>query len=86
ITQSLDLVVTTILLVMVVKHFLIKWGGMESHRRGMAVGFSCVIFAYMTYLAVAMREFWLPPLPVNLGPFGSLALAQMIMPKAGFLG
>ncbi|CAN0161935.1 unnamed protein product, partial [Ectocarpus sp. 12 AP-2014] len=104
---SLDLVVTTIMLVMVIKHALVKWRGVESQREGKAVGFSCVLFAYMTYLAVAMREFcpigqsfstlcfstwsipmfWgMPSLPVNLGPFASLAIAQVVMPRAAFLG
>ncbi|CBJ33566.1 conserved unknown protein [Ectocarpus siliculosus] len=100
---SLDLVVTTIMVVMVIKHALVKWRGVESQREGKAVGFSCVLFAYMTYLAVAMREFcpigtlcfstysipmfWgMPSLPVNLGPFASQAIAQVVMPRAAFLG
>ncbi|CAN0250236.1 unnamed protein product [Pylaiella littoralis] len=104
---SLNLVVSTIMLVMLAKHALVKWRGLESHRERGAVGFSCVLFAYMTYLAVAMREFCpvgeslsmlcfstrsipllggLPSLPVNLGPFFSLVGAQVIMPRAGFLG
>ncbi|CAN0411714.1 unnamed protein product, partial [Hapterophycus canaliculatus] len=54
---SLDLVVTTIMLVMLAKHALVRWRGVQGQREGLAVGFSCVIFAYMTYLAVAMRQF-----------------------------
>lgn len=55
--QTLDLVVTTIMLKILIKYALVHWRGMESQRAGRGVGFSCVLFAYMTYLAVAMREF-----------------------------
>lgn len=49
----------TIMLLMVTKHALVRWrgAGAERHRSQPMVGFSCVLFAYMTYLAVAMREF-----------------------------
>ena len=77
-TQSLDLVVTTIVLVMLIKHFMIKWGRVENQRQGKAVGFSCVIFAYMTYWAVAMGQF------CPLGPsFSTLCFNTWHIPMPG---
>lgn len=45
------------MLLMLAKHALVKWRGLERQRLQPMVGFSCVLFAFMTYLAVAMREF-----------------------------
>lgn len=45
------------MLLILIKHVAVRWRGLEGHREGKMVGFSCVLFAYMTYLAVAMREF-----------------------------
>lgn len=55
--QTLNLVVATIMLLLVIKYFILRWGGPERQRQGKAVGFSCVLFAYMTYLAVAMGSY-----------------------------
>lgn len=57
VSQTLDLVVTTIMVVIVAKYFLVKSRGSEAQRIGKAVGYSCVLFAHMTYLAVAMGRF-----------------------------
>lgn len=76
--KSLDLVVTTIMLVMLVKHALVKWRGNQAQREGKAVGFSCVIFAYMTYLAVAMRQFC----PMGEG-FSTLCFETWSIPMFG---
>lgn len=47
---------------MLIKHALMKRRGADIKPAQKAVGFSCVLFAYMTYSAVAMNEYC---------PFGS---------------
>lgn len=59
--QTLNLVVTTIAVAVLIQLVLVKKKGMESLRRQMAVGFSCVLFAFLTYAAIFMDEFC--PLP-----------------------
>lgn len=59
--QSLNLVVLTMLLVIAMQHYLVRRRGLERHRDSRAVGYSCVLFALMTYAATVQHEFC--PLP-----------------------
>ncbi|CAM9819415.1 unnamed protein product [Scytosiphon promiscuus] len=103
---TLALVVTTEMVDMLIKLALVKRNGASSEPERKALGFSGVLFAYMTYAAVAMDEYcpfgnasrcfktWRLPifgsalsgLPVNFGPFASLVVTQVIVPRASFTG
>ncbi|CAN0177521.1 unnamed protein product, partial [Phaeothamnion confervicola] len=56
---SLNLVVGTIIVVILIQHVLVRRGGpaAEAHRAQKAVGYSCVLFALMTCAAVREGQF-----------------------------
>ncbi|CAM9819485.1 unnamed protein product [Scytosiphon promiscuus] len=54
---TLALVVTTEMVGMLIKLALVKRNGASSDPERKALGFSCVLFAFMTYAAVAMDEY-----------------------------
>ncbi|CAM9986754.1 unnamed protein product, partial [Scytosiphon promiscuus] len=92
-SQTLALVVTTEMVGMLIKLALAKRKGASSEPERKALGFSGVVFAYMTHTAVAMDEYCpfgrgspLSGLPVNFGPFASLVVTQVIVPRASFTG
>ncbi|CAM9521570.1 unnamed protein product [Hapterophycus canaliculatus] len=88
---TLTLVVITKMVGILIKYAIVKRKGVEGKPHQMSVGFSCVLFGYMTYAAVIVAALCfsfaaLPDLPLNVGPFVSLAVTQVIVRKAGFLG
>ena len=59
--------------------------------RTTAVGFSCVVFGWMTVLAnrgadSALSLLGLFHLPVSAAPFGSLVFTSLLVPQASFVG
>eukprot|EP00850_Spirogloea_muscicola_P010559 SM000062S19945 [mRNA] locus=s62:652738:654623:+ [translate_table: standard] len=63
----------------------------DHYRRVVAVGYSCVVFGWMTVLAVKQPSsrldlFGLFSLPINLAPFESLVLTSIVVPQASFMG
>ncbi|XP_015952127.1 RHOMBOID-like protein 13 [Arachis duranensis] len=88
---TLVLVVLSGLLVLGMYHILIQRFKLEYFRRIPAVGYSCVVFGWLTILAVKqpsskldLFRFFL--LPIRFAPFESLVFTSIIDPRAGFLG
>ena len=54
------------------------------------VGFSCVVFAWMTWLSLKLEgqalDFVFFRVPYSLSPFASLVLTQVIIPRVDFVG
>ncbi len=74
-------------------HGAIKFTGREQYRTTTAVGYSCVLFGWMTVLAVKqpggitmLPLFGALSLPMWLTPFGSLLFTSLVIPKASFVG
>lgn len=74
-------------------HAMIYVAKREEYRSVTAVGYSCVIFGWMTILAVRqpggismLPLFGLASMPMYLAPFASLVITSVLIPKASFLG
>lgn len=88
---TLVLVVLSGLLVLGAYHVLIQRFKMEHFRRVTAVGYSCVVFGWMTILSVKqpsskLNLFGVLSLPISFAPFESLVFTSIIVPQASFLG
>ncbi|XP_019707682.2 RHOMBOID-like protein 13 [Elaeis guineensis] len=88
---TLVLVVLSGLLVLGVYHILIQKFKLEYFRRVTAVGYSCVVFGWMTILAVKqpsskLNLFGFLSLPISFAPFESLIFTSIIVPQASFIG
>ncbi|KAK3260121.1 hypothetical protein CYMTET_30907, partial [Cymbomonas tetramitiformis] len=90
VNYTILLVVLPQLLVMGIYHILIHRFGREEYRSVTAVGYSCVVFGWMTILSQRQPSMQLSlvglHLPMNLAPFGSLIFTSMIVPQASFIG
>ena len=96
------LVIITGFILLAMSYFMITRMGREDQRFVQAVGYSCVLFAWLMAAAVRMQEFcpviffptfcfqtWLIPVigfPLNLGPVVLLFLTKVIIPRSSFLG
>ncbi|KAL4442121.1 hypothetical protein ABPG77_011382 [Micractinium sp. CCAP 211/92] len=74
-------------------HLLIVVARREQYRDVTAVGYSCVLFGWMTLLAtkqpggIAMLPlFGLADLPMWAAPWSSLLITSLLVPKASFVG
>lgn len=88
---SIILVLLSGLMVLGLYHVLITRFKLEYYRRVTAVGYSCVVFGWMTILAVRqpslkLNLFGLLNLPISFAPFESLVFTSIIVPQASFLG
>ncbi|KAL8229492.1 hypothetical protein R6Q57_014392 [Mikania cordata] len=88
---SLVLIVLSGLLVLGSYHVLISRFKIEYFRRVTAVGYSCVVFGWMTILSVKqpsskLNLFGFLSLPISFAPFESLIFTSIIVPQASFLG
>lgn len=88
---TLILVVLSGLLVLGMYHILIQRFKIEYFKRVTAVGYSCVVFGWMTILSVKqpsskLNLFGLLSLPISFAPFESLIFTSIIVPQASFLG
>ncbi|PKA55782.1 Uncharacterized protein AXF42_Ash012074 [Apostasia shenzhenica] len=88
---TLVLLVLSGLLVLVSYHILIQKFKLEYFRRVTAVGYSCVVFGWMTILAVKqpsakLNLFGILSLPISFAPFESLIFTSIIVPQASFIG
>ncbi|CAI5508872.1 unnamed protein product [Closterium sp. Naga37s-1] len=84
--DSFLMLVLSGLLGLAVYHVLIHRWRLEYFRRVTAVGYSCVVFGWMTVLsvrrpAITLSVFGLIKLPVSLAPFESLIFTSFIVPK-----
>ncbi|CAI7786933.1 unnamed protein product [Closterium sp. NIES-54] len=89
--DSFLMLVLSGLLGLAMYHVLIHRWRLEYFRRVTAVGYSCVVFGWMTVLsvrrpAITLSVFGLIKLPVSLAPFESLIFTSFIVPKASFVG
>eukprot|EP00002_Diphylleia_rotans_P004278 TRINITY_DN13093_c0_g1_i1.p1 TRINITY_DN13093_c0_g1~~TRINITY_DN13093_c0_g1_i1.p1 ORF type:complete len:259 (-),score=37.81 TRINITY_DN13093_c0_g1_i1:83-859(-) len=85
------LVVLSMVIVIATYHILITRFGSEQHRHTVALGYSCVVFGWMTILQQQIPDHELNllgvlKLPLNLAPFGSLIFTSLIIPRASFIG
>eukprot|EP00262_Sarcandra_glabra_P016733 TRINITY_DN5551_c0_g1_i1.p1 TRINITY_DN5551_c0_g1~~TRINITY_DN5551_c0_g1_i1.p1 ORF type:complete len:272 (+),score=28.47 TRINITY_DN5551_c0_g1_i1:500-1315(+) len=88
---TLILVVLSGVLVLGTYHILIRKFKIEYFRRVSAVGYSCVVFGWMTILSVKqpsskLNLFGFLSLPISFAPFESLIFTLIIVPQASFLG
>ncbi|CAI9113711.1 OLC1v1014364C1 [Oldenlandia corymbosa var. corymbosa] len=88
---TLVLVILSGLLVIGMYHVLIQRCKIEYFRRVTAVGYSCVVFGWMTILCVKQPSskldlFGFLSLPISFAPFESLIFTSIIVPQASFLG
>ncbi|KAB1213271.1 Rhomboid-related protein 4 [Morella rubra] len=88
---TLVLVVLSGLLVLGMYHVLIYRFKLEHYRRVTAVGYSCVVFGWMTILSIKqpsskLNLFGFLSLPISFAPFESLVFTSIIVPQASFLG
>lgn len=88
---SLVLILLSGVLVLGAYHVLIHRLKLEHFRRVTAVGYSCVVFGWMTILSVKqpsskLNLFGLLSLPISFAPFESLIFTSIIVPQASFLG
>ncbi|CAL9203012.1 unnamed protein product [Musa hybrid cultivar] len=88
---TLVLVVLSGVLVLLAYHILIQKFKLEYFRRVTAVGYSCVVFGWMTILAVKqpsskLNLFGVLSLPISFAPFESLIFTSIIVPQASFIG
>ncbi|CAN0870841.1 RHOMBOID-like protein 13 [Linum grandiflorum] len=88
---TLVLVIMSGILVILMYHILIQRFKVEYFRRVTGVGYSCVVFGWMTILSVKqpsakLNLFGLLSLPISFAPFESLIFTSIIVPQASFLG
>ncbi|KAL2507269.1 RHOMBOID-like protein 13 [Forsythia ovata] len=88
---TLVMVVLSGMLVIGMYHLLIQRFKLDYFRRVTAVGYSCVVFGWMTILSVKQPSFKLNlfgflSLPISFAPFESLIFTSIIVPQASFLG
>ncbi|KAJ8639386.1 hypothetical protein MRB53_016080 [Persea americana] len=88
---TLVLVVLSGALVLGAYHVLIQKFRIDYFRRVTAVGYSCVVFGWMTILAVKQPSskldlFGFLSLPISFAPFESLIFTSIIVPQASFVG
>ncbi|XP_074574458.1 RHOMBOID-like protein 13 [Curcuma longa] len=88
---TLVLILVSGLLVLWTYHLLIQKFKLDHFRRVTAVGYSCVVFGWMTILAVkqpssSLNLFGVLSLPISFAPFESLIFTSIIVPQASFIG
>lgn len=88
---TLVMLVGTSALVVGCYHVLLRWFRQERYEHVTAVGYSCVVFGWMTVLSVkhpthSLSLLGVINLPINLAPFGSLIFTSIIVPQASFIG
>lgn len=99
---SADLVVITMALCTAMYWIMIFKMGREEQLHQQAVGYSCVLFAWIVVVALNLNQFcpifFLPEfcfdtysvpfigLPLNLGPIVLLVITKFILPRSSFVG
>lgn len=88
---TLVLVVLSGILVLAIYHLLIQRFKVDYFRRVTAVGYSCVVFGWMTILSMKqpsskLELFGFLSLPISFAPFESLIFTSIIVPQASFVG
>lgn len=87
---SFLLLVLSVVVILLLYHVLITRFHKEHYRHSLAVGYSCVVFGWMTVVAQWSPSPTIPifgfPVPIALAPFTSLILTSLIIPNASFIG
>ncbi|KAM3353197.1 hypothetical protein ACQJBY_024395 [Aegilops geniculata] len=88
---TLVLMVLSGLLVLGIYHIMIRRFKVDYFRRVTAVGYSCVVFGWMTILAAKqpsskLNLFGVLSLPISFAPFESLIFTSIMVPQASFIG
>jgi hypothetical protein len=88
---TLVMVILSGALVLATYHVMITKFKIEYFRRVTAVGYSCVVFGWMTVLSVKqpsskLNLFGFLSLPISFAPFESLIFTSIIVPQASFIG
>lgn len=88
---TLVLILLSGAVVLGIYHVLIQRFKFEYFGRVTAIGYSCVVFGWMTILAVKqpsskLNLFGFLSLPVSFAPFESLIFTSIIVPQASFVG
>eukprot|EP00741_Cyanophora_paradoxa_P021684 tig00000241_g20930.t1 len=88
---SLALLFGSSLVTLLVYHVLVVTFGQTRYLRVFAVGYSAVVFGWMTVAAVlnptgSLSFFGYLNLPVSFAPFSSLIFTSIIVPQASFIG
>ncbi len=83
------LIVLSFIIQLIVYRLLIQFGRMEQYRHINAIGYSCVVFGWMS-LASLMLPGGFPifgfKIPLWIMPYVSLLITQVIVPRASFVG
>jgi len=87
---SFLLMVASIAIILIFYHILIYRYNKEVYLHSMAVGYSCVVFGWMTVLSQFSSSQYFNlfgfKMPINLAPFGSLIFTSIIVQNASFIG
>ncbi len=99
---SFALVLLTGCICLAMSHYMIHRMGREDVRHQLSVGYSCVLFAWVTVAALNMNKFcpiifapnvcfntlYIPVigLPFNIGPVVLLVITKVIIPRSSFMG
>lgn len=88
---TLVLILLSGVVVLGIYHVLIQKFKFDYFGRATAIGYSCVVFGWMTILAVKqpsskLNLFGFLSLPVSFAPFESLIFTSIIVPQASFVG
>lgn len=88
---TLVLMALSMALLTLMYHVSIFYVGLPQYEYAFSLGYSCVVFGWMTVLAQLSPQFEFPLLgnasfPVSFAPLGSLLLTQMLVRRASFLG
>lgn len=85
------LIFVSMFIAMGIYHVLIHRFGQRRHENTTAVGYSCVVFGWMTILSLYQPSYSISlpgniSLPISVMPFVSLLVTQLIVRRASFVG
>jgi len=87
---SFLLILGSVIVELALYHVFIFYFHRESYIHSISLGYSGVIFGWMTVLSqfTVGNDFSIfgLPIPLNLAPFGSLIFTSIIIPRASFIG
>jgi len=87
---SFFLLIFSVVLIIGIYHILIHYFHKENYIHVIAVGYSCVVFGWMTIAAQITSNSDLSlfgfNIPMSVAPFGSLILTSILVPRASFVG
>mmetsp|Transcript_49553 Transcript_49553/g.155239 ORF Transcript_49553/g.155239 Transcript_49553/m.155239 type:complete len:250 (-) Transcript_49553:76-825(-) len=73
-----------------IHHVLLRTPSAEYTLNTVGVGFSCVVFAWMTWMSLLTSgqslDFLFFRVPYNMSPFASLIFTQLMIPRVDFIG